>query len=129
MACSADVAAAEGMRAAFRGGHTTKPLATGAVRRPAVVEGELDAVVGDEGSHGPAALSAFNAEADPKKRGALWGNVQQVVFTEVPYIRVGNFNSLTARSAKLDGYVAMPWPFFWNTDCAGTWITSGSFST
>ena len=62
-----------------------------------------------------AALSAFNAEADPKKRGALWGNVQQVVFTEVPYIRVGNFNSLTARSAKLDGYVAMPWPFFWNT--------------
>jgi peptide/nickel transport system substrate-binding protein len=62
-----------------------------------------------------AALSAFNAEADPKKRGALWGNVQQVVFTEVPYIRVGNFNSLTARSAKLEGYVAMPWPFFWNT--------------
>ena len=62
-----------------------------------------------------AALSAFNAEADPKKRGALWGNVQQVVFTEVPYIRVGNFNSLTARSAKLDGYVPMPWPFFWNT--------------
>jgi peptide/nickel transport system substrate-binding protein len=62
-----------------------------------------------------AALAAFNAEADPKKRAALWGNVQAVVFTEVPYIRVGNFNSVTARSAKLDGYVAMPWPFFWNT--------------
>jgi len=62
-----------------------------------------------------AALAAFNAEADPKKRAALWGNVQSVVFTEVPYIRVGNFNSVTARAAKLDGYVAMPWPFFWNT--------------
>ncbi len=62
-----------------------------------------------------AALAAFNAEADPKKRAALWGNVQNVVFTEVPYIRVGNFNNLTARSAKLDGYVPMPWPFFWNT--------------
>ena len=62
-----------------------------------------------------AALAAFNAETDPKKRGALWGNIQSVVFTEVPYIRVGNFNSVTARSAKLDGYVAMPWPFFWNT--------------
>jgi len=62
-----------------------------------------------------AALAAFNAEADPKKRAALWGNVQNVVFTEVPYIRVGNFNSVTARSAKLDGYVPMPWPFFWNT--------------
>src|SRR5207237_10534098 len=49
-----------------------------------------------------AALAAFNAESDPKKRGALWGSVQQVVFTEVPYIKVGNFNSLTARSAKLD---------------------------
>ncbi len=62
-----------------------------------------------------AALAAFNAEADPKKRAGLWSNVQSVVFTEVPYIRVGNFNNLTARSAKLDGYVAMPWPFFWNT--------------
>ena len=62
-----------------------------------------------------AALSALNAEADPKKRGALWGSVQAVVFTEVPYIRVGYFNSVTARSPKLEGYVAMPWPFFWNT--------------
>jgi peptide/nickel transport system substrate-binding protein len=62
-----------------------------------------------------AALAAFNAESDPKKRAALWSNVQTVVFTEVPYIRVGDFNNLTARSAKLDGYVAMPWPFFWNT--------------
>jgi peptide/nickel transport system substrate-binding protein len=62
-----------------------------------------------------AALAAFNAEADPKKRAALWGDVQRVVFTEVPYIRIGDFNNLTARSAKLDGYVAMPWPFFWNT--------------
>ena len=62
-----------------------------------------------------AALAAFNAESDPKKRAALWGNVQSVVFTEVPYIRVGNFNSVTARSTKLEGYVPMPWPFFWNT--------------
>lgn len=62
-----------------------------------------------------AALDAFDAESDPAKRGPLWGKVQEVVYTEVPYIRVGSFNSLTARSAKLDGYVAMPWPFFWNT--------------
>jgi len=62
-----------------------------------------------------AALAAFNAEANPKKRAALWGDVQRVVFTEVPYIRIGDFNNLTARSTKLDGYVAMPWPFFWNT--------------
>jgi peptide/nickel transport system substrate-binding protein len=62
-----------------------------------------------------AALDAFDAETDPAKRGPLWGKVQEVVYTEVPYIRVGSFNSLTARATKLDGYVAMPWPFFWNT--------------
>ena len=62
-----------------------------------------------------AAIAGFNAEPDPAKRGALWGKVQAVVYNEVPYIRVGSFNSLTARSAKLGGYTAMPWPFFWNT--------------
>jgi peptide/nickel transport system substrate-binding protein len=62
-----------------------------------------------------AALDAFDAETDPAKRGALWGKVQEVVYTEVPYIRVGSFNSVTARSTKLDGYVVMPYPFFWNT--------------
>jgi len=62
-----------------------------------------------------AALDAFDAEADPAKRGPLWGKVQEVVYTEVPYIRVGSFNSVTARSTKLDGYVVMPYPFFWNT--------------
>jgi hypothetical protein len=63
-----------------------------------------------------AALAALNAEADPKKRGALWGNVAVGrICTEVPYIRVGYFNSVTARSPKLEGYVPMPWPFFWNT--------------
>ena len=61
-----------------------------------------------------AALAAFNAESDGKKRGALWGNIQSVVYNEVPYIRVGSFNSVTARSTKLEGYVPMPWPFFWN---------------
>jgi peptide/nickel transport system substrate-binding protein len=65
-----------------------------------------------------AALDAFDAEVDPVKRGPLWGKVQEVVYTEVPYIRVGSFNSVTARSAKLDGYVVMPYPFFWNTGLA-----------
>ncbi len=65
-----------------------------------------------------AALDAFDAETDPAKRGALWGKVQEVVYTEVPYIRVGSFNSVTARSSKLDGYVVMPYPFFWNTGLA-----------
>jgi peptide/nickel transport system substrate-binding protein len=61
-----------------------------------------------------AALAAFNREADPAKRGALWAKVQQVVYDEVPYIVVGKFNSLSARSPSLEGYVPTTWPFFWN---------------
>ncbi|HEY2902309.1 MAG TPA: ABC transporter substrate-binding protein [Polyangia bacterium] len=62
-----------------------------------------------------AALKAFNGESDLKKRGPLWGKVQAVVYDEVPYIKVANFNGLTARSKRLEGYTPMPWPSFWNT--------------
>ena len=61
-----------------------------------------------------AALTAFNQQSDPVKRAALWGKVQQVVYDEVPYINVGKFASLSARSPALDGYVPATWPFFWN---------------
>ncbi|MDR2325257.1 MAG: ABC transporter substrate-binding protein [Acidovorax sp.] len=65
-----------------------------------------------------AALTSFNQESDPAKRGALWGRVQQLVYDEVPFIEVGKFNSLSARSAKLQGYTPLFWPFFWNTSLA-----------
>ncbi len=61
-----------------------------------------------------AALNAFNTESDPVKRGALWGKVQQVVYDEVPYINVGKFNGLSAKSPALDNYQPATWPFFWN---------------
>jgi peptide/nickel transport system substrate-binding protein len=63
-----------------------------------------------------AALSAFNTESDPAKRAALWAKVQQVVYDEVPYVRVGNFASLAGLSDKLKGYTPMPWPAFWNVE-------------
>ena len=66
-----------------------------------------------------AAISAFNAEPDPVKRGALWGKVQAVVYDEVPYVRVGDFAALSASSAKMSGFTPMPWPAFWNVDVAG----------
>lgn len=65
-----------------------------------------------------ATLAAFNQETSPAKRGALWGQVQQVIYDEVPFIEVGKFNSLSARSSKLEGYVPSTWPFFWNTGLA-----------
>lgn len=61
-----------------------------------------------------AALAAFNHEADPAKRAALWGKVQQLVYDEVPYINVGKFNGLSSRSPALEGYAPATWPFFWN---------------
>ena len=61
-----------------------------------------------------AALTAFNQQSDTVKRAALWGKVQQVVYDEVPYINVGKFASLSARSPALEGYVPATWPFFWN---------------
>ncbi len=62
-----------------------------------------------------AALEAFNREADPVKRGQLWAKVQQVVYEEVPYVNVGKFASLSARSPALQNYQPAAWPFFWNT--------------
>ena len=65
-----------------------------------------------------ATLTAFNQETNVAKRGPLWGAVQQVVYDEVPFIEVGKFNGLSARSAKLEGYTPAIWPFFWNTGLA-----------
>ena len=62
-----------------------------------------------------AALSALNQEPNPAKRGPLWAKVQQVVYDEVPYIQVGKFASLSARSPALQGYTPFTYPFFWNT--------------
>jgi len=61
------------------------------------------------------ALAALNQEPNPAKRGPLWGKVQQVVYDEVPYIQVGKFASLSARSPALEGYTPYTYPFFWNT--------------
>jgi peptide/nickel transport system substrate-binding protein len=61
------------------------------------------------------ALAALNQEANPAKRGPLWGKVQQVVYDEVPYVHVGKFASLSARAPSLQDYHPATYPFFWNT--------------
>jgi peptide/nickel transport system substrate-binding protein len=60
------------------------------------------------------AVAAFNAEPDPAKRAAMWGELQGLIYQEVPVIRVGNFNSLGVRSSTLEGLQPAVWPFFWN---------------
>ena len=65
-----------------------------------------------------AAIKAFNEEVDLAKRGPLWGQVQAVVYEQVPFVELGKFNSLSARSSRLQGFVPSAWPFFWNTKLA-----------
>lgn len=60
-------------------------------------------------------INAFNAEFDPKKRVELWGDVQEAVMKEVPTIKVGDFNSLAAKSKRIQNLQPVFWPFFWNT--------------
>jgi peptide/nickel transport system substrate-binding protein len=62
-----------------------------------------------------ATLKAFNEEVDLARRGPLWGPVQKVIYDQVPFVELGKFNSLSARSSHLQGFQPGAWPFFWNT--------------
>jgi peptide/nickel transport system substrate-binding protein len=60
------------------------------------------------------AVDAFNSAVDADKRQAAWADVQKVIYDEVPMIKIGDFNALAAKSKKLEGVEAAPWPYFWN---------------
>ncbi|AXV18246.1 peptide ABC transporter (plasmid) [Neorhizobium sp. SOG26] len=60
------------------------------------------------------AVDAFSAESDPKKRVELWAKVQKAVYDEVPFMKIGDFNAVSAMSTKLQGVDPAPWPYFWN---------------
>lgn len=59
-------------------------------------------------------VDAFNSEPDPAKRPALWAEVQKAIYAEVPAIKIGDFNALSAQSPKVKGVDPAPWPYFWN---------------
>ena len=59
-------------------------------------------------------LAAFNKELDPAKRVAIFAELQGLIFQDVPFYKVGDFNALRARSVKLKGMNELPWPAFWN---------------
>ena len=59
-------------------------------------------------------LTAFNTEMDQKKRVAIWADLQKLIYEEVPFYKVGDFNALNAKAPRLQGYTASPWPYFWN---------------
>ena len=59
-------------------------------------------------------VEAFSAESDPQKRIALWADVQKAMYAEIPYMKIGDFNGLTAKAKKVEGVDPAPWPYFWN---------------
>ncbi len=65
-----------------------------------------------------AAVRAFNREGDAGRRAALFADIQTLIYDEAPIFKVGNFNSLAARSTRLQGFNPAPWPFFWNATLA-----------
>jgi peptide/nickel transport system substrate-binding protein len=62
-----------------------------------------------------AAVDAFNATNDQAERVKLWAKVQELIMTEAPTIKIGDFSALSAKSPKLKGFTPSPWPAFWNT--------------
>ena len=59
-------------------------------------------------------LTAFNTETDAGKRAAIFSDIQALVYQEVPFYKIGDFNSLSAKAPAMKGYTPAPWPYFWN---------------
>lgn len=59
-------------------------------------------------------LDQFTSVSDPKQREELFAQLQKMVFEQVPFYKVGDFNALLGQSKKLSGVPQTPWPFFWN---------------
>lgn len=60
------------------------------------------------------AVAAFNQAPTQEARVAAYAELQKAIFEEVPLIKIGNFNALSAKSPALKGVEPAPWPFFWN---------------
>lgn len=59
-------------------------------------------------------FAELNAVTDMAKRKALFAQLQNLVFEQVPFYKVGDFNAVDGESRKLTGVPPTPWPFFWN---------------
>ena len=61
-----------------------------------------------------AILTAFTAETDTTMRQELFSQLQEQVFEDVGFIKIGGFNALMGHKSGLTGVTPSPWPFFWN---------------
>lgn len=60
------------------------------------------------------AVAALNKATTEAERFQLWEKVQSLIFAEAPLVKIGDFNSLSAKSPNLQGFTPSPWPAFWN---------------
>lgn len=63
-----------------------------------------------------AILDEFTTVTDSAARQELFAQLQQQVFEDVGFIKIGGFNALMAHREGLSGVTATPWPFFWNSE-------------
>ncbi|NDV89203.1 ABC transporter substrate-binding protein [Aurantimonas aggregata] len=63
-------------------------------------------------------LTALNTETDLAKRQAIWADIQGLIYEQAPFYKVGDFAALAAKSPKVEGFEASPWPYFWNVSLA-----------
>ena len=61
------------------------------------------------------AVASLMAESDPKKALEMITQIQKLVYTDVPFVKYGEYFVLRARSNKVQGMVNDPEPYFWNT--------------
>ena len=61
-----------------------------------------------------ATFDAMNREIDPEKRKALWADLQGIIYEQAPFLKIGDLNTLAAKSTQLQGMAPSPWPYFWN---------------
>jgi len=59
-------------------------------------------------------LDKFNTELDFDKRYKVLEEIQELLYTEVPAIKVGNYGNLRIMNKKFKGFKNFNEPFFWN---------------
>lgn len=66
-------------------------------------------------------VSSMLAEPDSQKRKSVWEEIQQLVYTEVPVVKIGDFFGLTLKRRELSGenLPVSQYPSFWNA-----WLTN-----
>ncbi|HRM75150.1 MAG TPA: hypothetical protein PLI13_10695, partial [Paracoccus sp. (in: a-proteobacteria)] len=63
-------------------------------------------------------LGAFTTETDAAKRLELFGQLQQSLYDDVGFIKIGNFAALQGQRKGMTGVAPSPWPAFWNASAA-----------